>query len=61
MRNRQPTEELHAAITALHAAIASEPEPSDKAQLGGALRTLLTVQAGNAKQEKAGPGSAAGQ
>lgn len=50
-RSRQPTAELHAAISSLHAAIAAEPEPEDKASLGSALQTLLKVQSKNAIQD----------
>lgn len=50
-RNRQPTAELHAAITSLHAAIAAEPDPEDKAALSQALAGLLRIQGKNAAQD----------
>jgi len=51
--SRNPTEELHSAISALHAAIAVEPEAEDKARLTAALNTLMAVQAKNAKDDMA--------
>lgn len=51
-RNRQPTAEMHAAITTLHAAIAAEPDAEDKAALSQALATLMRVQGKNAAQDK---------
>jgi hypothetical protein len=48
----------HAAIQALHDAIAHEPDPQDKQTLGQALQLVLRVQAKNAQQaqqQQAGP------
>ena len=49
--SRHPTGELHAAISALHSAIAAEPEAKDKARLTSALNTLMSVQADNARDD----------
>lgn len=60
-RSRQPTAELSTAIQATHAAIASEPEPEDKAALTQALQTLMKVQAKNMAEQGGGLGMAAGR
>lgn len=46
----QPTQELQDAIQSLHAAIAAEPDPEDKAALSGCLPTMMKVQAKNMRQ-----------
>jgi uncharacterized protein HemY len=48
----QPTQELQDAIQSLHAAIASEPDPEDKAALGQCLTQMMKVQAKNMAQDQ---------
>ena len=57
----QPTQELHDTIQALHAAIASEPEPGDKAELSKALVIIMRVQAKNMTQDAQNGGPPGGQ
>ncbi len=56
----QPTQELQTAIQHLHAAIATEPDPEDKAALGQCLTQMMKVQARNMAQQQGGPGPAQG-
>jgi hypothetical protein len=51
----QPTQELQGAIQMLHAAIATEPDPEDKAALTQCLQNMMKVQAKNMQQEGQGP------
>lgn len=57
----QPTQELQDSIQSLHAAIAAEPDPEDKATLGQCLTQMMKVQAKNMAQEQQEGGGQAQQ